>query len=216
MKGKRHGNFRYLLAILILLFVAGPWLQQFGATGAHIINALLVGALLLSIRSLGPNKLSRISLRVLSLGIFGLTLTNDTSLFGQALYIAFFLVVMGHILKEVLTNDRLDIDHVLGAITVYLLAGVIFGLLFMVMDQVDPTSFTGNHSLENPSLMYFSLVTLSTLGYGDIVPVTPLARNLAALEALFGQVYLGVFVASLVTSQQSQRDADSRPPDTSS
>src|SRR5262245_25353603 len=100
-------------------------------------------------------------------------------------------------------------DTVAGAICFYLLLGVIWALIYALVELAHPGSFvdggrpvssaTGGHRLLVPELLYLSLVTLSTLGYGDILPVTPQARMLAAIEAIIGPLYLAVLIARLVS-----------------
>lgn len=102
----------------------------------------------------------------------------------------------------------------------YLFIGLGIGMVFTIMESLEPHSFvasTGGLPAEladparrPPALTYFSFVTLTTAGYGDIVPATPLTRILAALEAVLGQFYLAVLVAGLVGIRVSRRsDSDS-------
>jgi Ion channel len=94
-----------------------------------------------------------------------------------------------------------DGERILAALDVYLLAGLAFAVGYWVLDQTWPASFglaSGRH-LDLPGAIYFSFVTIATLGYGDIVPVSEAARGLAILEAVGGQMYLAVLVARLVT-----------------
>jgi hypothetical protein len=115
------------------------------------------------------------------------------------------------ILGAILAEDRVTLDTVMGGVCIYLLLGVLWVSLYSAVEYMLPGSFVlhGTTSLtaladstqevhRYPELLYFSFVTLTTLGYGDIVPTNQLARALATGEAIVGQVYLGVFVASLV------------------
>jgi ion channel len=120
-------------------------------------------------------------------------------------------------LHEVVTADT-----VLGGICVYLLIGFVFFYLFDMVELIHPGAFlerdqrlrppvNAEHLLiRRPELNYFSFVTLTTVGFGDITPVDPLARVLTVLEALFGQIYLVTFLAFLVGNYISQRDASRR------
>ena len=91
------------------------------------------------------------------------------------------------------------------AIVAYLLAAVAFGILFQVIETEFPGSFSGledgasenRHELSS-AMLYFSLVCITTMGYGDIVPVAPAVRPLAVLEGAFGQLYVAVMIARLV------------------
>ena len=97
------------------------------------------------------------------------------------------------------------LDTILGAIVTYLLAAVAFSMLFQIIEITSPGAFTGlpdtgrgdRHEMGN-WLLYFSFVCITTMGYGDIVPASDLARPLAVLEGVFGQLYLAVMIARLV------------------
>ena len=95
------------------------------------------------------------------------------------------------------------------AICIYLLLGVAWGMAYIVLETLAPGSFTLAELVNEPQalimeMQYYSIVTLTTLGYGDITPVTPWAKNLSALEAVIGQVYLTVLVARLVSLNAAQ------------
>lgn len=108
-----------------------------------------------------------------------------------------------------------EFDTVLGGICGYLLLSLLFLLLHVLVEFLLPGAYqVGGEDLFRPGeapvdlvpvLHYFSIVTITTLGYGDIIPVSPAARVLSALEALVGQIYLAVFVAALVGLHLAQR-----------
>lgn len=105
-------------------------------------------------------------------------------------------------------EKSVTLDMISGALCVYLLLAIIGGGVYSLVDTAQPGSFTQDLSLDaSPSTnsLYFSLVTLTTLGYGDISPVSPWARMLAATEAVLGQIYLTVLVAYLVGIRLAQR-----------
>jgi hypothetical protein len=95
-------------------------------------------------------------------------------------------------------------DKIYGALCVYLLIGLTWGFMFLTLEGVQPGSFSLGQGQPNgiakdpATLVYFSFVTLSTVGYGDITPLSPPARSLAFMEAIIGQIYLAVLVARLV------------------
>jgi hypothetical protein len=108
------------------------------------------------------------------------------------------------ILRFVFRAKRVTIDSIFGAIAAYLLLAAWFAVVHMLLLHWDPSSFRIPDALpEKPGvvrsdLLYFSLVTIVTLGYGDIVPVSPLARMVAAFEGVVGQFYVAAVVAMLV------------------
>ena len=99
-----------------------------------------------------------------------------------------------------------DRERILAALDAYLLVGLLFGVAYWMLDRQWPASFAGvAPGLDLPRAMYFSFVTIATLGYGDVVPTSPGARGLAILEGVGGQMYLAVLVAWLVSQLARER-----------
>lgn len=119
----------------------------------------------------------------------------------------FFIVTGLTLLWRVLEPGEVTADRIQAAVCGYLLVGLGWGLLYSVMEHVRPGTFqdpTGGSPMSHavlagsPHLIYYSFTTLTTLGFGDVVPTTPLARSLSTLEAVTGQLYLALLVARLV------------------
>jgi voltage-gated potassium channel Kch len=106
-------------------------------------------------------------------------------------------------------------NHVVGAISIYLLLGIGFGVLNMLLEVLLPGSYKGLDPDGNGSigidLIYFSFVSMTTLGYGDIVPIRPLAQAAAYIGAVVGQFYIAILVAGLVGAFVSQGIAARKP-----
>ncbi len=127
-----------------------------------------------------------------------------------ALLSVFFWFTAGVVLAAVLREERVSLDTILGGISVYLLMALAFALLHLLAETVQP----GAYQVEGmafskliadspdvrpfPLMMYFSFVTLTTLGYGDITPSVPVAQTLSGLEAMTGQLYVVILIARLV------------------
>ena len=114
---------------------------------------------------------------------------------------------MATILASILGDKAITADSVYGAFSGYLLGGLVFGHLYCVVAILIPGSFGGNAELgaqlqvehhRHFLLSYFSFMTLTTVGYGDIVPAKAAARGLAIVESIVGQFYIAVVVAELV------------------
>jgi hypothetical protein len=107
-------------------------------------------------------------------------------------------------LRFALRGGKVDLERLSAALSAYLLAGHFFGIVYFQIGQLRPGSFAiagvAAHpgQLDLQTAIYFSFVTLATLGYGDISPLTPTARGLAVTEAILGQLYLAVLIARLV------------------
>ena len=105
-------------------------------------------------------------------------------------------------LRHSLRAEVVESEHLYAALGAYLLFGVFFGAMFVIVHRFDPTALLDAGEpiphLTLPDGIYFSFVTLATLGYGDILPRSELARGLAVFEAIAGQLYLAVMVARLI------------------
>jgi ion channel len=126
-----------------------------------------------------------------------------------ALSMVFFFFLGSVILYAILDEANVTLDTILGGICVYLLLGIAWSVAYSFLEYVQPGSFLigGEHlpaaglradDFRLEDLIYFSFVTLTTVGFGDILPATNPARALAAAEAVVGSLYLAVFVARLV------------------
>lgn len=129
---------------------------------------------------------------------------------GLLFQICFFTLTTYTILNYVLSYHRVNEDTIYGAISAYLLMGIIWALIFTTLELAMPDSFKfsqalfhnnayiAGHRFYFSQFLYFSFVTLTTLGYGDIVPITLGARGFSSLEAIAGQLYVAVLIARLV------------------
>jgi len=104
--------------------------------------------------------------------------------------------------------SQVDSEHLYAALSAYLLVGVFFGLFYWVIEQIVPGTFNAGAGFSRMSAIYFSFVTLATLGYGDIVPRTDVARGLAIIEGVGGQLFLAVLVARLVSLYSTRSKVD--------
>lgn len=127
-------------------------------------------------------------------------------------WIFFDSIIAYDILKHILEKKEVTLDLIFGAVSVYLLLGIIFGLAYLFIEQVSPGSFAAAQSInpdgvfQLPDLMYYSFVTLGTLGFGDILPVSQVARSLSIIEAIFGIFYIAVLVGVLVSGFVNQNN----------
>jgi hypothetical protein len=112
--------------------------------------------------------------------------------------------------RAVFAPGKVSYHRVVGAVLLYLNIGLIFVALYCLMALLVPHPFTGLGSLQDNlsiagNLTYFSFVTLTSVGYGDIVPLHPLVRSMANVEAVIGQLYPATLLARLVTLQLESR-----------
>ena len=117
--------------------------------------------------------------------------------------LSLFLVV---IIKQIMKDGPVTTHRVKGGVATYMLIGMIWAKLYSVISLAAPGAFTGATGLNSSlSFLYFSFVTLTTVGYGDILPVNEFARSLANAEALIGQLFPAIFIARLVSLEVESR-----------
>jgi voltage-gated potassium channel Kch len=116
--------------------------------------------------------------------------------------LALFIYCGGTILHSLVTAERVFINEIVGTFNVYLIMGYTWSFVYVLLESLSPGSFqfaaSTNGSL-GVRMLYFSFVTLTTIGYGDTVPVSPLAQMLVIVEAIVGQFYVAIVVAYLVS-----------------
>lgn len=121
---------------------------------------------------------------------------------GYLLYIIFILYISLHIGRYLLETDEIDTDMVLAAICVYLLIGLLWAFIYLIIETSTPGSFAlPPNSSEGPNyslFVYFSYVTLTTLGYGEMTPVSAVAQSWSVMESIAGQLYLTIVIARMI------------------
>lgn len=171
------------------------------SSSRNLLVISIVILLLTAITWLGPSLLPATAEEALRVGIAGLGFTFTASF----------------ILMTIARHERVTTDTILGGINAYLLMACAFTMFHAAVMVIEPDAyrlgndalrevFTGSHDSRGFStLLYFSFTTLTTLGYGDIVPVGPVARLLTSAEAVLGQLYVAIFIARLVSLEVNQR-----------
>lgn len=206
-------RFRGLFAAVLFIAVAAPLLSR-GPVGAHLLQLLLTVVFLGALNAVAEGKRP---LRMgLGLAVPAILVTwvarflpgNDgLASLGVAISAVFLGYTVIHILGYVFRAKRVTSEVLFGALALYLLIGLVFALTFTVVEAWQPGSLSLPGGTSGPALSdasqfstisYFSYVTLTTLGYGDIGPLTPMARSLVTLEALMGQLFIAVMIARLV------------------
>lgn len=208
-----RNGYKVLLVALLALWLVAPFARQLGADRGFELVVLTL--LLFAAGYATSNEVKRFRVIVV-LGILVGALTwidyfpfidLYPQLPSRVAGVVFFVVVAYELLTDILSKQsHVDMALIYGALSVYLLIGMAFAWAYEAIYLVYPDSFSGFTAQEShlSSLDYFSFVTLTTLGYGDISPNNQLAGSMATLEAIIGQVYLTVLVARLVGMQISQ------------
>lgn len=217
-----------LLCLLLLLFILSPFIAPL-RYGVLVLN--IIGAAVLLSGTYAVSQRKRIFVFTVALAIAAVVIncfvvvSSARWLFLLSnicilLLLALFSI---SILEDVLRAGRITADKIYGALCVYLLIGYAWAFGYAILEQVQPGAFVipqepdvvADYVGRVMRMRYFSFVTLTTVGFGDIIPRSSAARTFATLEAVMGQIYLAVLVARLVGlhivhGTTSKRDDDSR------
>ena len=190
--------------ILIVIFVIPPFLPP--GSGRRLPGAVAYALLLISgVRALGDRRLTRrvlmpvaVTAIAVMLGSWVVPVPEPWALGTSLLSLLLFLVV---VLAQTLRAGPITFHRIQGAIAAYLLLGILWAYAYALVAHLRPGAFSGPVSpADGPrAFFYFSFVTLTTVGYGDVLPVHPVARSLAMLEAVTGPLYLAILIARLVS-----------------
>jgi voltage-gated potassium channel len=216
-----------LLIALVLLIVLTPFFEEFAV--GDLIEALMITLVLVAaIIAIGGKR----PVLIAAVLLLGPALIEKwlSYLYPQSFHacvffafgIAFMGLVVFKLLGYVLRSIQIDTDVLCAAISVYLLLGLIWALAYALLGQLSPNSFAfaaNPHSsgrMDRFNAFYFSFVTLSTVGFGDVTPLSKLARTMAVMEAVTGTFYVAILIARLVamyvpSSRSASPDESRRP-----
>jgi hypothetical protein len=198
----------WVLALLIIaIFIVAPIIHQL-QFAVLLFTLIFTGTLLWNIHTMSVTQHIR---RFSYLLILASVLVQVVAIFrpwsalavAEPILNALVLILWdGVIIFRVFGPGSINAHRVMGAVAAYLIAGLVFSNLYQVVDLFSPASLSLSGQPMPPTkqhFIYFSFVTLSTVGYGDILPVHPATRSLAILEALVGQLYPTIFIGRLLS-----------------
>jgi len=205
-----------LLIALALLFTCVPFVEEI--KGGDLVVSLLLSLVLLSgVFAVADRK--RVLVVAIALAIpaiagrwinhFRPDLVPPSFFLSAALVLTAFVVM--NLLRFVLRASSVNVEVLCASISAYLMLGLMWTMAYWLVDQLTPggafsfNTNTGTRSMSGFTGFYFSFVTLSTVGYGDITPVSKVARMLAAMEAMTGLLYVAVLIARLVSLYSSPK-----------
>jgi hypothetical protein len=219
LRFRRFSTVQLLIALAVLL-IAAPFVEEL--EGGHLILSVLFSLVLVAAVFAVANRKRSLAI-ALVLAIPAITLRWINQLRPDLVHPAAFLVgaifllafVIGHLLHFILRAPVVTMEVLCASIAAYLMLGLMWTVAYWLVDQLTPGgafSFNTNRgaqSMNGFTGFYFSFITLSTVGYGDITPVSQAARWLAALEAMTGLLYVAVLIARLVSLYSSAKSDDS-------
>ena len=202
-----------LLALLVLFFASALAAQMDLEILARLTSISLTGIILVAVWSVEKNRFpfsSRIGVTVLFVLLEGGEFLLESHHLGTVQMISLLLFTMGTIVlasRQVLMTGSVDGNKIVGSICIFLLLGIVWAEAYLLVERLFPGSIPAlsgdNWRAHVQDALYFSYVSLTTLGYGDISPVQPLARYLAYMEAVTGQFYVAIVIASLIGGRVS-------------
>lgn len=207
---KRQGKFFYLFVCQVLLLVLSPYLEREGLT-LVLFRVLGSVALFSGVYAVSDRRAQWITALALAIpagvlnAVYALHPHSRIALPTLLCTIAFIFFTLVSLLRAVLRSERVTHDTIYGAISVYLLMAIVWGLGYLLLVTFQPGAISmdavrhPNHAMDWFDCLFYSFVTLTSTGYGDIVPITSQARSLSILEAVSGIMYVAVLIARLVS-----------------
>lgn len=198
----KYKMFNFMISIILLLILSAV-LEGY-KYGYLVLNTTSTIVFILGIYAAGKNKRNVIVLILLGLPWFLsewiFTESPDTIFIS----VLFFTFITGTITAHIIHSDEVSVDTLYAAVCAYLLLGLLWASLYGFLEHLSPgiifvTNNTSDiHTLTSNEIIYYSYTTLTTLGYGDITPLTAEGRMVAILEAIVGQLFIAFLVARLV------------------
>ena len=203
----RGNGFRTLLFFLLLYIVGAPFLEPYPALAvlAHISLSMTLFVAVYTVHKQNNQRSIAIALLLPLLILYWMgiyDIIEFSRLGASALFTVYYGLLIYSFIAQIKRAKRVNINILYATSCLYLIIGLFWGAFYMILEQLRPGSY-GGVLLENPqyldhALNYFSFVTLTTLGYGDITPQTMGAASLCHIEAIVGQFFTAVVVAWLV------------------
>lgn len=203
-------NFTYLLSSLIVFLFSAALVAEIPSRWSEdIFSIVTILMLAVSIKSLKTDATWKWTVYVIIV-VFVL-LTALYKFFGINLYTFFILAILliffagsfAVAARQILFVGEIDMNKIIGSLALYLLLGLIWSVIYLLILTADPQAFSGIESTNWQEtfshVSYYSFVTLTTLGYGDILPTNHLAEFFVYMEAIIGVFYMAIIVASLIS-----------------
>jgi hypothetical protein len=204
-----------LLSSLLITLILSPLISVLGGSGDFVELLLFANLAMAAIGTSAGKYRNSLVLTLACAG--GLRLAGRFSNLERVsdvatlLWITMAAIAAVRAFRYALGGLDVNSEHICAALSVYMLAGLFFGLAYWKIEQTWPGSFAlggnrfGTGQFDLPTGIYFSFVTLATVGFGDIVPVNPVTRGLVVTEAVLGQFFMVVLVARLVSMYTQRR-----------
>ncbi len=202
------GNSLALLVSLLLLITVFPYFEK-TEIGATILVVLFTAVLLSGIYAVSYDVRYVAVGLLLAIPTFILGWSNAftpltaTELAWMAFMIIFLVYTLAVVLRHIFSSGQVSVDEIYGAISVYVMIGLTFGITYHLLETFVPGSFKYNVGQSTmSSMIYLSFSTLSTVGFGDITPLSAIARSISILEMVIGATYVAVLIGTLINASR--------------
>ncbi len=217
-KISRENNFIYLFAALTLLLFSTSLLPLIETAWLNtVVEVIMLLVFLLGVRSLETDS-SWMRTVYFLVGLMVILVAAKKFVDNPMVLESIHLLILLHFfigsfrlsVKQIITSKAVDQNMIIGSIVLYLLLGLIWTIIYLFLVMIYPDAFTGIEAVawqDNFShVAYYSFVTLTTLGYGDVLPHNSLAEFFVSAEAIVGVFYMAIIVSSLVSARLESRD----------
>ncbi len=206
---KRQGKFFYLFLCQVLLLVSFPYLEHPGLPMV-LFRSLGAVAFVSGVYAVSDRRAQWITALAIAIpagvlnAVFAFRPDPRIAVLTLVFTILFVVFTLVSLLHAVVRAERVTHDTIYGALSVYLLMAIAWGAAYMLLVTIQPGAIVmdaarhPNHTMDWFDCVFYSFVTLTSLGYGDIIPLTAQARSLSILEAVSGIMYVAVLIARLV------------------
>jgi hypothetical protein len=199
-----HSQVTLIVSILLLiLFSPFYWDSPFANYFNFLFLSLILLSSILTLKKSGFKfkRVQSIGYLIIALTLLTAILHNDyLELVNRIVFVLFYILAAINLLVGIVKSKEVDSELIFSAVAVYLLLGFCGALLVGVVHFFNQASFSfqSTYSSQFHQYLYFSFITFTTTGYGDILPISPMARTLAIFLAVFGQIYLTVIIGLLI------------------
>ena len=207
-------RFIYVILAIILVLLVNPFIRHTGTIGSFFSTILITMIPLASFYALTKERNRALIILLVAapfvildgLNMFFSNRYLMVVAYSFATFLYFYIVVLS--VRNLLSQRVITANLIYCAISIYLLIGIMWAGIYVVLEGISPGSFSGIS--DTADLLYFSFVTLTTVGYGDMAPQSILAKRLAVFEAAMGGIYMAVIIAMIVgryMSLQAEQDS---------
>jgi len=209
-------RFIYIILAIVLVMLVNPFIRQTGKIGYFFATMLITMIPLASYHALNEDRKRAITILLIAapfvildgINMFFANRYLMVVAYSFATILYFYIVVL--LVRNLLSQRIITANLIYCAISIYLLIGIMWAGLYVVLEGISPGSFSGIS--DTADLVYFSFVTLTTVGFGDVAPLSILVKRLAVFEAAMGGIYMAIIIAMIVgryMSMQAELDSES-------